>query len=1513
MAARRELTLFLLLAVAGWTQAFLATSLNTSDPDVAWILCPEQTTGVTRDHKWITREAIRRNLRQFFLDYPPASEPGFNVPTDASLTELYHAYYGAAASPARFIKAVNSIAASNVKADSLPQLKYDPEIQGDGEDLQSLQDSMATRYPQILTSILQDEAYTAARTFIGLTLHSLQKFYSHSTWVEQGNKGILEDLGLPGFLYDDLAGASDDVCSACSSPQGACAGNVIKGVGLSSGYYQYDDPAATSILIPKPTTEGKCSHGGVLDDSSSVPAEGGINKDTASPCFSPHYHLHEQAAELAVQATVHYLNVLLDAVGNDKYRRLFDLYHGSALSIAIDTTGSMSDDIAAVKQQVQQIVDSTSAELFILSPFHDPTVGPGLKTTDPQVFMDAVNDLTASGGCCGIEEKFWGGLQLALSMTPNYGDIFCFTDAGGNDGELMQGDIAVAQQQHNKVTIIYSFNNRDNRDNSDNRDNNRDGGARDSLTGVDEYQYLADSTGGLFIPSDKFDIDAITPILGEGVESQSVDVTMVKGLTGPNDLDLPIDDAIFDFEIRLSGTLTTALLRDITGTEYDLTNEASLDSDPNIEIIAYSPSLKAIRWLSPRYGQWSFHTDSSSTYSISVSANSTLSFMGDFSILDPRPPHPHYQLVEGRPLINTVYYIDVVLVGYLESGVTDVNKVEYVDKSGTLLRTIPYHGDVDDEFYIRSEPLPEEPFYIKLYGHVESGNVFCRLLSVIMSPVETSVGVLATADDLSARPGETATGDFIVANFGLDSYFTITGTDDKGYLVSISPDRIFLKFNESGIVTGHFSVGSSETPGTVSIITVTAQSETQIQSVNSAISQFLVLPLVTDVDTPTCETSSSPDCTGFNLNGICSEKNWTISASLQDTKSGLSVVYARPDGFQTDVSSFSPGTTSTVSVTYYASCCTTQVDIIGVDVQGNIGKCQIDMGTLGGYVFDFEAVSEGTTWVYLRWSITPTEYDIHKYTLLINNDFTEDVRCPDLICYHNVTYLDPCSLQTFKITPVFTVSGSDRAGEPAFTDANTLDNEPVPPENGRALNFTETTVTIAWDGANTKCVSQYEVCYRPFGFTASEVCERTSLTTYKMRGLEACAAYEVVVTSLSPLGVPSSDALTFFVNTDEALPGAPRNMAIPTITNVSATITWEDPLDRAQCIDRYVVSFKENEIVKAVTPVAVKGEHMVIIQPLEPCKNYTFDVAALSKSGYLGPLAERYESTLETDPVPVWSLELAAASVDSLDASWKFSTACVDHFYLCFYDDEEVGLTCEDVYESTYTLSALLACTTYHVSVSTVTPSGVMSDKIWQSSDTLDLAPGEPQNLRITKETAHSIDIQYDPPIINPQCTVEYDIEVIDLGVNEKMAYRRRETRLDSVFHDLEACRKYEARVRATSRGQLHSAWVTAYGNTSNEITSEPVGLQLLSATKTSLTVAWFRPETNPDCVLQYELQWSSDAGETGSQTISGPLEYEVEATITGLSPCTGVDLSVTAVSAAGASPAQTLATTTLC
>ncbi|XP_042211952.1 von Willebrand factor A domain-containing protein 7-like [Homarus americanus] len=403
----RSIAILLVLVAGG---CVLAT-WTVSDPDLVGILCPGE--GETRDHEWITREAIRRNIRDFFLKYPPA--PDFVVSENATLTELFHSYYGPTSSPTRFIKAVNSIAAANVKADSLQQYRYDPAIQGDGERLAEVQSKLTARYPKILTSILRDQAYSAARSLLGTSLHTLQKFYSHSTWVEQGHDGILKELGIPGYVLDGLAGEEEDVCVPCPNPEG-CDGNVLEKAGLSTGYYVYPDDIGSDYLIPKPSTGGKCSHGGSLDTSRSEPAIGGINKDTSYPCFSPHHHLHLQAADLAVKATQYYLDRVLDAVGVDMYRRFYDLYEGSALSICIDTTGSMDDDIRAVQEQVAEIVANSHPELYILAPFNDPEVGPLLVTDNAQEFLDAVNALVPGGG--GDEpELFWGGLQLALSVT----------------------------------------------------------------------------------------------------------------------------------------------------------------------------------------------------------------------------------------------------------------------------------------------------------------------------------------------------------------------------------------------------------------------------------------------------------------------------------------------------------------------------------------------------------------------------------------------------------------------------------------------------------------------------------------------------------------------------------------------------------------------------------------------------------------------------------------------------------------------------------------------------------------------------------------------------------------------------------------------------------------------------------------------------------------------------------------------------------------------------------------
>lgn len=64
--------------------------------------------------------------------------------------------------------------------------------------------------------------------------------------------------------------------------------------------------------------KGKCSHGGVYDQTSRTEPTGGINKDTNS---SSHGQLHRTAADLAVDATVDLLEDIRVAIGDRTFLR----------------------------------------------------------------------------------------------------------------------------------------------------------------------------------------------------------------------------------------------------------------------------------------------------------------------------------------------------------------------------------------------------------------------------------------------------------------------------------------------------------------------------------------------------------------------------------------------------------------------------------------------------------------------------------------------------------------------------------------------------------------------------------------------------------------------------------------------------------------------------------------------------------------------------------------------------------------------------------------------------------------------------------------------------------------------------------------------------------------------------------------------------------------------------------------------------------------------------------------
>ncbi|KAK4307782.1 hypothetical protein Pmani_020476 [Petrolisthes manimaculis] len=1127
--------------------------------------------GVTRDHEWITREGIRRNIRQFFLDHPPENNPSIYLPTDASLTQLFHVYYGDTASPTRFIKAVNSIAMANVKTDSSHQYRastllqgssawtipkptqaakpgyynrYDPAIHSDGEQLDAVQQKLLDRYSKISASVI-DEAYPAVRSLLGTSLHSIQKFYAHSTWIEQGNTGILEGLGIPGNTFDGmLAEATEDVCTSCPSSQGYCSGNVISGAGLSSGYYTYPSELGASQLVPKPTTGGKCSHGGLLDVSSYDEAKGGVNKDTTSPCFSPHHNLHADAAEAAVQATDYYLKHIERVIGVIKYRILFDLYQGTSLSISIDTTGSMGDDIEAVKDQVARIVANTVTEVYILSQFNDPGCGPVYKTSDPDEFLDAINALYPNGGGDG-PELFWCGLQKALSETPDYGDVFCFTDAEAKDGELMDGVISLAQRQNNKVTVILS----DILTKNQEKQEERKGEGRDLITGIDGYQRLVDATGGLLISAEKFDIDEIANIIGSSVENATVSygvcseviqvsrldvimttryplrlgeprgrpVTQEKSLAQPGiepgslgfvvtilqqetsadlSVEVPIDDSVFDCELRISGQTNTAFFTDPTGKSYDLMDRIGLNAESGVEVITHTDTLKAVRWLSPSAGMWVLTTTlADPTHSITLQATSTLDFLNDFAVLDPSPPHPHYRPIEGQPLMRVV------------------------------LREVDYPFGAKDQAYIRTDPLPDQPFYIRVVGFLGSGNRWMRYSGVEVWPVETGVDLYATSEELSAHPGESATANFLVTNYGIESYFTITGIDDLYFLKFMVPNRVFLSNNESVEVEAQFFVPLDATHGQVSTAIVTARSELQTQNVNSAIAHFIVLSSVVDLSLPTCTLTNTPDCTGYLTNGVCSGLNWTANAIFRDSGSGLYSVHSEPEPLSLTTTGLTPGTTSDVTADFVHSCCSPQAVLRGVDGMGNAGECNVNMGILGGVIENFHVDTAEATYLVLKWNITPSDIPIDHYDLNTDSTVIHQSLCKELECIELVNYLEQCSVHEFVLTPYFDDGGVDEvAGTPAFTQGSTLDGgDPQTPTDGLAVDATANTITVSWQPPNLVCAYTYEVCHYEVNTDPGlAICDTTTITSHTLRELEECKAYFIDVATTNSNGLTSS-------------------------------------------------------------------------------------------------------------------------------------------------------------------------------------------------------------------------------------------------------------------------------------------------------------------------------------------------------------------------------------------------------
>ncbi|XP_019748271.1 von Willebrand factor A domain-containing protein 7-like [Hippocampus comes] len=95
-----------------------------------------------------------------------------------------------------FWRAVGEVVHSNAEMDFLSSTRSDPVYHFDSERVESAVAMLRQFWAHTLLSVRANE-YQSARHSLGQLFHSLQDFYSHSNWVEMGQRSIYLHLLQP--------------------------------------------------------------------------------------------------------------------------------------------------------------------------------------------------------------------------------------------------------------------------------------------------------------------------------------------------------------------------------------------------------------------------------------------------------------------------------------------------------------------------------------------------------------------------------------------------------------------------------------------------------------------------------------------------------------------------------------------------------------------------------------------------------------------------------------------------------------------------------------------------------------------------------------------------------------------------------------------------------------------------------------------------------------------------------------------------------------------------------------------------------------------------------------------------------------------------------------------------------------------------------------------------------------------------------------------------------------------
>ncbi|XP_061625324.1 von Willebrand factor A domain-containing protein 7-like [Phyllopteryx taeniolatus] len=916
MSSKCLLLVSVVLALTGLTQSF--QPLFASD-------------GNSTSHREITQRAVLRKTAEVCRDIAGAEGRDFSLTIDDSLTadrvqEACSVSDNSTSllSSVLFHTSIANMYFSNANVDLASALSDEHHF--DGEMFQKGRD-LITKGVSAVKASVKLENFIAGRWTLGRVCHTLQDFYSHSNWVELGNIAPYNALIKPDKTIKNLAGPNISTCRNCTGDN--CDDNLLPDVLqqglLTSGYFN---------LISSEKPDGKCSHGGSFDQTSKRDPVGGINKDKIG---SSHGSLHHEAADLAENATVELLGDIRTAVGDQNFLRLMGLSQSSVLCFVIDTTGSMSDDIAEAKRVSFKIIDSkrgTQQEpsAYILVPFNDPGFGPLLMTTDADKFKESISQLTASGGG-DIPELCLSGLQLALTAAPPLSEIFVFTDAPAKDAALKSTITALIESTKSEVTFMLT----------DVLTSRR----KRALNQADAqlYRDLARASGGQAIEVSKSDLALATSVIEDSSSSAVVTVFQVVMNPGkPDNFTFVFDSSLRNVTVYITGTSSLSFnLTSATGV-----SQSSSESSGPLASLSLAGNLRRLTLNNDNEtGMWEISVDSNDTYSVKVTGQSSINFI--YNLVEAHEGlHADFFLKEGRPLSGGNATLLVTVAG---SDSVNIPEITLYDNSGPAEVNGTLQSLGGSNFLVTFNEIPAGDFVVRLRGEDSSSSLrstpsrFQRQASTQMKT--SSISLTAQANSTNIEPGSTVVIPFTVTtttsgviNETATGTFRVRATNDRSF-DSTSPSSVTIETDGGGRANGTVTLTAPDTAASGTDVTLTIEADDAATTdINYVVLRFSVAAEVTDVNGPVCqEVSTSTNCSSSSL---CYSSQWQFVANVTDGVNGTGierVTIREGNGTLNTTTVVGSGGENITVASYQASCCADKVELSVVDKVGNVGIC----------------------------------------------------------------------------------------------------------------------------------------------------------------------------------------------------------------------------------------------------------------------------------------------------------------------------------------------------------------------------------------------------------------------------------------------------------------------------------------------------------------------------------------------------------------------------------------------